>query len=53
MTLHLAAAAERARAEAKGDVANTLLWLGDGRRAPPPQMRVAPALPGGHGSREK
>ena len=40
-TLHLAAAAARAPApRARGDVANTLLWLGDGRGAPPPQMRV-------------
>ena len=39
-TLHLAAAAARAPApRARGDVANTLLWLGDGRGAPPPQMR--------------
>ena len=38
-TLHLAAAAERAPApRARADVANTLLWLGDGRGAPPPQM---------------
>ena len=39
-TLHLAAAERAPAPRARGDVANTLLWLGDGRGAPPPQMRV-------------